>query len=282
MRAINVEWDIPFQLTTPYGTFLFNQQEYATGLYFLLDKTKCSAFRGLRATTDPMPQASGSIVHREYADGYSMRLAGWIMETADIPACNADLRAGWDQLSLHVNALLGDVLDLDGDSARIQWTPTDYGQDRLLGDLRLLEELTPAFDGAITEFSFAVHAPFPYAVDQTQHTDALDITIDNPGNTVVFPNFKVYGATSGFGITNVTTGQAIIYDAAQPGGLPIDGGDYAFVSCFGNSIFLNGSGTNLLAGLDIESSEFFGLVPGENIIEVAGATADMIWNAGWA
>lgn len=278
---MNVEWDIPFTLTTPYGTFLFNQQEYATGLYFLLDKTKCLAFRGLRATTDPMPQASGSIVHREFADGYSMRLAGWIMETDSAPACNADLREGWDQLSLHVNALLGDTLDLTGTNSRIQWTPTSYGQERILGDLRLLEELAPTFDGALAEFSFAVHSPFPYAVDSTEHTDTLDVTIDNPGNTVVYPGFHIDGATSGFDITNVTTGQTIIYDAAQPGAIPIGGGDSAFIGCFANNIFLNDDEDNLMAGIDVENSEFFGLVPGENQITLAGATGYMRWNAGW-
>lgn len=284
---MNVEWDIPFTLTSPYGILDLNVIDGTAGAAFVLDPTKCLAFAGVRSTIDPMPQAHGSIVHREYSDGYSMRLGGAIMLEKDVPACGADLRAAWDALQLHLHALLGgdaaSGIVLSGDNNRLQWTPTDYGQDRILGDVRLLEELTPTFDpaGGWVDFSFALHSPFPYAVDQHEDSPSLDVTIDNPGNCVVYPNFKVYGPTTDFVISNVTTGQEIRYDSSQPGGVAIGGGDHAFIGCFANNIYLNGASTNLMAGIDIENSEFFGLIPGTNVLEISGATADVIWNAGW-
>lgn len=281
---MNVEWNIPFELTTPYGTFPLNDAGGTSGVSFVLDPTKCAMFAGIRETSDPKPQAHGSILHREFSEGFSMRLGGWIMLDRDTPACDADLRAGVDELQLHLNALYGADHDLDGDNARIQWTPSSYGQDRLLGDIRLLEELVPTFDpaGGPTEFSFAVHSPFPYALDQAETITSLSATISNPGNCVVYPNFKVHGPVSSFLIINETTGQVISYDDSFPGAVPIGGGDYAFIGCFANNIFLNGSGSNLMAGIDVETSEFFGLYPGPNQITIdGGVTAEMIWNAGW-
>lgn len=282
---MNVEWDIPFTLTSPYGTFDFNAQESESGMWFVLDPTKCQVFHGIRQTTDPIPQANGSIVHREYTDGYSIRMGGWIMEqpTDGIAACGADLRGAWDALQKHLHALLGGDVALNGDNSRIQWTPTDYGQDRLLGDLRLFEELTPTHDpgGGPIEFSFALHSPFPYAIDETEHTDAIDVTIDNPGNCLVYPNIKVYGPVAAFTINNLTTGQVFNYDDSQPGAVAIGGGDYAFLGHFANNIYLNGDQVNLMAGVVIDESEFFGLIPGENIITIDTTTADLIWNAGW-
>lgn len=284
---MNVEWNIPFELTSPYGTILLNAaNDFTSGedIWYVLDPKKCVAFAGIRQTSDPMPQAHGSILHREFTEGYSMRLGGeiFVQPTDGVPACGADLRRAWDELQLHLHALLGADVALTTDNARLAWTPTDYGKDRLLTATYLLEELTPSQEGGgPVGFSFAVHSAFPYAVEEGESTDALDVTIWNPGNCVVYPNFKVYGPCTNFTLANETTGQIFLYDGGLPGAVAIGGGDYAFVGCFANNIFLNDDQVNLMAGVDVEFSEFFGLQPGLNEITITDATADMLWTPGW-
>ncbi len=279
---MNVEWNIPFELLSPYGTFPLNSAGGTSGVSFVLDPTKCAAFAGIRETSDPMPQAHGSIIHREFSEGISMRFGGWVMLDRDVPACDADLRAAFDELSLHLHALYGADHVLGNDNARVTWSPTS-ANDRILADIRLLEELTPTFDpaGGPTEFTFAVHGKYPYALEEGETQTALSATISNPGNCVVYPNFKVYGPCTTFTLTNEETGQIILYDSGLPGAVAIGSGDYAFVGCFANNIYLNGDQVNLMAGVDIEFSEFFGLYPGSNQITITDATADMLWTPGW-
>ena len=281
-----IEWSIPFLLTSPRGTLKFNQVEDVTGGIFVLDPTKCLAKATIRATFDQIPQASGTILHREYREGYVMTLAGVMMETADKFACGSLLREMWDVLGLHLNALQCEFTTDENDvvNRRIQWTPTDYGQDRILTDIRLNEDPTPAQD-TWTTFAFSVHSPLPYAVDQTQTTtsfgDASQITITNPGNAAVYPVVKVYGAASAFTYSNLTYDFDMIYDDSLPGAIAIPGGDWGTFGHFANNVFLNDDQDNLIAGVDIQLSDFFPLMPGDNAVRIDGAAMDVIWNAGW-
>ena len=61
----------------------------------------------------------------------------------------------------------------------------------------------------------------------------------------------------------------------------IAGGSYAEIDTFRNTIFLNGSGANLKAGVDELSSEYFGLRVGENEIAIDGASVDVLWAPAW-
>lgn len=282
------EWDVPFRLTSPRGTLDFNIEDSGTGGLFILDASKCEARAPLRYARDSIPQGSGSILHREYVEGYTLKLAGQLMEASDKIACDELLRQMWDELGLHLNPLLCELTADENavDSRRIQWTPSGYGQDRILGQVRMFEEPSLSFSDGWPAFAFALHSGFPYAVDQTETTTSISdgdsVTIDNPGNCPVYPNVKVFGSTDDFTYSNVTLDLDMIYSSSRPGAITIPGGgQYGFFGHFANNAYLNGDEDNLKAGIDVESSDFFPLIPGENEISADGADIDLIWNAGY-
>ena len=118
-----IEWSIPYTLTTPAGTLEFNTPttiEYGSdiGYLFLLSPDKCKAGPGpLRIAVDDVPQADGSIIHPSFVHGYTVHFGVTLWkqqgEEEDVdaraPACDADLRAMWDTLILHLNALKSPV-----------------------------------------------------------------------------------------------------------------------------------------------------------------------------
>lgn len=283
---MQVEWEVPFLLTSPRGTLKFNEQEDVTQGYFLLDPSKCSAVSASRATFDQVAQRSGTILHRQYREGYILTLGGGMFQAKDNAACGALLREMWDILGLHTNALECEIAVDEDDVAdrRIQWTPTGYGQDRILTDIRLNEAPTETVDG-FTTFQFSVHSPWPYAIDQTETTtpvaNGANVTITNPGNCPIWPNFKVYGAATDFTYSNLSYGFQLAYSSSFQGAEAIGGGDYAFFGHFANNVFLNGNSDNLIAGVDFINSDFFPLLPGDNVVHITGAHMDVIWNAGW-
>lgn len=284
---MNVEWEIPFLLTSPRGTLKFNEADSGAGGGILkLDPVKCKLVSASRVTVDQIPQAPGSILHRGYREGCIMTLAGTMMEAVDNAACAPLVREMWDALGLHTNALECENAFDEADVAarRMTWIPTSYGQHRIFGDIRLFTAPDPGLEGWTT-FAFSLISPFPYVIDETQTTTPIangeTVHINNPGNCPVWPNVKVYGDTHFFTYSNLTYGLDMVYDDTLPGGLEIAGGDYGFFGHFANNVFLNGSGTNLIAGVDIVSSDFFPLFPGDNAIKISGAHMDLIWNAGW-
>jgi hypothetical protein len=291
---VNVEWGIPFVLTTPYG--VLNINDYGnpmadSGVTLKLDPSKCGTSAGIRLTRDNRSQKDGSIVHREFTEGYTIHFGGWLMLEPDVPACDADLRAAWDEIQLHMHVLLGNDQHLDGDTSRLTWQPTGFGDTRLLGDLRLLEEAQAAVGEAITEVAFALHSPYPYAISGTENTETLvdvgaSAVITNGGNVPTFPVFKIHGPIAGMAqLTNVTTGHTFIYDTALPGASVIDVGDYGLVGTFAENIYLNGAGLNLKPGVDVEQSDYWPLAPGPNTVQIengdSGVTIDVIWNDAW-
>lgn len=278
-----VEWQIPFLLTSPYGTLALG-----AGTGYLFDDSRCSAGAAIRQTSDDIPQGSGRILHREYVSGYEMRIGLSFMDAPDQPSCAASLREKWEALQLHLGGLLCEFTFEENDvgNRRLQWTPADYGQDRIMIATRLLEELkTTTQDGAITGASFALHSPLSYVVDETENTESISAggsaTITNPGNVPIYPNVRVNGAASSFTYTNETLGLAMVYDDTLPGAITIAGGDFGFFGHFANNAYLNGDEDNLKAGIGISDSDFFPLLPGANLISADGADIDVIWNAGW-
>ena len=117
-------------------------------------------------------------------------------------------------------------------------------------------------------------SPFPYAIDFTQEDDTTSgsIVLNNTGNTPFYPVFKVTGGGA-FTLSNDTTGFAIVYTGSYSG--------YAEIDTFRNTIYENGNGANLKDGLDVENSDFFSLVPGNNVISISGGTVEILWQAAW-
>lgn len=281
------------EILTPYGTLPLNAPiGGGNDVSIVLDPARCQTSAGVRLTRDPYSQNDGSVVHREFTEGYAVHFAGWLMLTESQPACDSDLRETWETLQMHLHVLLGNDPGgvLTGDNNRWIWTPSGMGgENKLLGNIRLLEEAQASYDSGITQVAFAVHSPFPFAISETERTESIgqgsSTVILNGGNVPAYPNFKINGPIAGFAqITNETTGQTFIYDTSFPGASIIDVGDYGFVGTFAENIYLNGAGLNLKPGVDVENSDFWTLAPGNNTVSVDGDTGisiDIIWNYTW-
>ena len=302
---INAEWDVPFELQTPAGNLPFNTQA-STGSgplgFYKLDKTKCSTGATRRVTRNNIAQADGEITSRKFRSGYVMELNVQLWEDEYTPACGGVLRKMCDNLGLYLNSI-------DNEDGRIVWQPSTYPGDpvpveRMLNAVRILGPsgdgpsgfvtvLQELDDSPLVTLTFALLSPLPYALDApeivTALADGVTSTIFNGGTVDDYPFFEVFGPTDFFEIVNADNldeqGQPkkLVYlGDLLPGGLPIGGSDFAEILDFQNTIYLNGHFTNLKPGLDITSSDFFTLVPGENNITITGATAEMHWQNAYA
>jgi hypothetical protein len=117
----------------------------------------------------------------------------------------------------------------------------------------------------------------------------VQVTIHNGGTAEFLPVFQVNrlngvtggGAVSAFTITNDTTGEQFVYDSSFPGAIPIPGGHYGEIDSFEETIFEDGNGADLDAGVDELNSLYPRLVTGDNDITVDGADADILWQNAW-
>jgi hypothetical protein len=282
------EWNVDAYLSTPEGTLLLNQPE--SGGYFMLDEARCTGSLPVRAVSDNIPQGHGAITHKRWRGGYVIHLAIQLWETigdAGEPACDQLLREMLDTLGLHVNALLNPP-----NGGRFVFTPTGYGDDRMLDQAQLLAVSPVQFDGAAPMVELDIDSPFPYYYDATQDqtsiTDGVPVTITNAGNVDHMPVIHVFGPTNAFTVTNQDAFDddgaplQLVYDSTLPGGAPIASGDFVFFDFFRNVAYLNGDQNNRKAGIDPRYSDFFPLVPGGNEIEIVGADALVLSNSSWA
>jgi len=264
--AATGEWDIPFVLTSPYGTLNLNA---ATGDRYLLIASGCDMGAPLRVTKDNVPQGNGSIMHRRFEQGYECRLTlqPWVDER---PACAADLVRMLDTLNKHVRGLL----NAGDNQGRLAWLPSGIAGYRMLDDIRLLERLAIGSpdSGIASIVTFAIDTAYPYAQDLTQLSTALNATLTNTGTVAYWPVIKVFGPTSAWTLQNVTTGKQLVYN-----GTAIAGGNYVEVDMFRNTMYLNGNGANRISSLNMLTSDFFPLEVGANIMTIAGATATALW-----
>lgn len=293
--AATVEWDIPFMLSTPQGNLLLNDQDSVTSGYYILDQTKCSSSRDMRVTRDDIPQESGEILHPHYTAGYTATLALELWATkgdGGTPACGEQLVDMWDRLMLHLNSILGDIPILDA-NGRLYFTPTGK-VERMFNNIRILALPVPTRDAqGFVEATFQVVSEFPYIWDAPEtNTDiTAGATVDNTGTADFYPVMKVHGPTNDFIITNHSIvdqdGQPleVIYTASLPGAESILSGHYAELSFFRDTVYLDGNQDNLKKGIDVQYSDFFPLVPGENVLTVSGYTGaliEMLWQPAWA
>lgn len=301
------EWDVPFWLTTQFGTLPFNEPaDTSTDRRFQLDPTKCAAILPVRTTDDDIPQGDGRIPHRRWRSGYTVHLAIELLSSYDAdskdgePACGADLREMLDLLGLHFNEMIRTGL-VGTAGARFGWTPTDATDDRMFDKIQLLGAPTPSADGTLGGLVVTVDfdSPFPYYIEATETDTTIASgateTITNNGNTDSFPVFEMEGGFSGFTLTNHSVQDldgvdiSLVYDSGLPGAVAVSGGDYIELEFFRETAYLNGSSSNRKAGIDWRVSDFFPLVPGDNEIEVTftggGGTAALAVcksNGAWA
>jgi hypothetical protein len=274
---IGIEWEVATSITTIAGTLNLNTYP---GL--ILDPNKCSAVKTLRAPKDPVPQGDGDIIHHRWTNGYVYNLVAQAMVDSETCAGGAQLRLIGEELGLHLQAMLNNA-------GRYCWQPTGYGDRRALDEARWFVEVGQTLiSGGITEFSWSIDSPFPYVIDLTQQ--AITIVgsgpITNSGNTNFYPVIKVQGpVTTGFSVINDTLLQGIVYDVGRPGALPIPGGSYAEIDTYKGTIFMNGSGADLSAGIDPTLTNLedpFVLAPGVNDLESNGANSIFLVNNAWA
>lgn len=250
----------------------------------------------LRVTQDNISQADGSVLHPRWKTGMvaTMRVAFHIAEGGDgvsdyVPACGADLREMDDELALHLNALR----QLTTTTQRLLWTPAGYGQQRMLDQVQVLSWPDPSYDGDEASQTFALETPFPYAEDATEQSQVIaagtsGAAIVNVGNAAFSPVVRVTGPFLGFTLVNHTdldplgVPLEVLYDSTRPGALAVAGGHFAEIDFFRGTIYLDGSGVSLIAGIDPTLSDFWHLVPGSNTITISGAGATILWNNAWA
>ncbi len=301
------EWENPWWLETPEGTLLLNDTDMTTKRRFQLVPGRCSASLPVRVTADDIPQGDGAIPHRRWRSGFTVHLAlellvdpngegGNEIGADPEPACEEDLVAMLDLLGLHINAMIRTGLVSGFPNARLFFTPSGAGTqgDRMFDRCQLQTggavSLTEGAIGTLVEFD--LDTPYPYYIEATETQTSLGASgvemIDNAGNTNYYPVVKVYGPTSNFILLNDSVEDLdgnpleILYDSSLPGASAVSGGDYIEINFFTGQAFLNGSGANRKAGIDMRYSDFWPLVPGENLVACIGAPAVVLSNGAWA
>lgn len=294
------EWTNPHSLITPEGTLPFNETDPDTGWRFQLNERKCQALLPVRSTEDDVPQGDGKIPHRRWRSGYGVHLAIEPMVGDDGCAAGADLVGMLDLLGLHLNAMIRTGLVSGFPNARLVFTPsggTSPGDDRMFDRCQLQGTPTPTFDGDLggIQVEVDIDTPYPYYIS-AEETDTvlyqggtdMIVPIFNAGNTDYFPVVELYGPASLVVVTNYSIVDLsniplqLFYDASLPNASAIDPGDYVEVTFFEGKAYLNGNQAPRKSGLDFRYTEFFPLIPGENLVGVFGGDALVKSNSAWA
>lgn len=259
------DWTVQATLASVYGDLSLNA---TSGDRYLLDNSKCDMWQDVRAQLVNIPQEDGSLVSERFWTGTRLKLCVQLWEDDGI-ACDDDLQRMVDTLAKHAGSMLKAAW-----SGRFLWDP-DGDDIRMLDYMQMTERMTfqqPA--GGAMEATLLFDSPFPYAIDFTQidTTTSGSTVLNNVGNTTFYPVFKVTGGGPFF-LSNDTTGLAIDYTGTYSG--------YAEIDTFRNTIYENGNGANLKDGLDVQNSDFWGLVPGNQVVSITGGTVEILWQAAW-
>lgn len=272
-----IDFTLPFTLETPYADLDFNA---ADGSGMKLVPEQCVAKYDIRSSKDNIPQQDGSILHRRFKTGYEVGLTVQLWSTQDQIACGEALASYAEAL----DGALSSLLNPPDQYGRLKWTPAGAGTfpgGRMFDDLRLLESPTPVqqAQGAM-QVQFVLDTPFPYAIDQAERDIDVDgtVVITADGNSRYWPVVKVYAVGSpmtSFTLSNVDLGMSIQWDGAA-----VTVGEYVEVNMFNSTVFLNGDETNLIAGVDPTTSDFFWLEPGDNQIDTNQPSVWLV-NGAW-
>lgn len=257
-------WNVPATLASVYGDLALNQ---ATGHRYLLVNAECDMWQDTRIQQLNIPQGDGSLVQERFWTGTRLKLVVSLWADDDV-ACESDLTAMTDTLAKWAGSMLKAAW-----SGRFLWEP-EGAAIRLLDYMQLTQRMQWDYSNADVRAVLLFDSPFPYAMDYTQQSTSTSggMVLNNTGNTTFFPVFKVTGGGA-FTLSNDTIGQSIVYTGGYSG--------YAEIDTFRNTIYENGNGANLKDGLDVENSDFFGLVPGNNVISISGGTVEALWQAAW-
>ena len=284
----NLEWDVLHSLVTPSGTLDFNEVD-SSGHRWQIIPDGYRIVPTLRVTADNLSQADGSVLHPRWKTGlvafltvhYQVAVNDSPIEYE--PACGEDLRTMHELLIRH----LDEIRDYSSSTqARLVWTPSGLGDDRMLTDIQLLSWPDPVQDGPLQRgVSFSIETPFPHAIDSTEIQTAISsgstVTIANAGNTPQKPVVRVTGPDGAFAIENLTTDLKVEYDSSRPGAASVASA-YGEFDFFRGTVFQDGNGADLIAGVEPTTSDFWSLVPGNNSVKMTGAAAVVLSNAATA
>lgn len=277
------EWDVPMLLTTPYGALKINEVDGLGAVWPRWQPVPGASACGWqsRLTRSDVPAADGSILGKGFASGMEAVLALEPWEAFEQPACGELLTEMMDTLRGHLYALLKDTAGV----GRLTWTPTGLAT-RMIDDIQLGPIEHPKIvDNVRTQQVFTLDSPFPYAMVENQQ----EITINNTTTSIVMtgtgwfmPVIKVNGAITGgmFTITHNDLGVSISYNAARPGAPAIGAGTYLEIDTFRNVATKVAAGpvlTDGMAGIELNTSDFFPLIPGANSI-TTDADVDFLVN----
>ena len=256
------DWNVSATLASVYGDLSLNA---STGDRYILMREGCDMWQDVRAQQLNVPQEDGSLIQERFDTGTRLKLQVGLWY-GDEPACYDDLTRMVDTISKHAHSMVKAAF-----AGRFLWDP-EGAAVRLLDYMQMSDRMTWDWSGIVPNVTLVFDSPFPYAIDFTQLSTALPAVLNNTGNAVMYPVFQISGGGA-FTLSNDTTGLAIVYTGGYSG--------YAEIDTFRNTIYQNGSGANLKDGLDVENSDFFGLVPGSNVISLSGGTGIALWQAAW-
>lgn len=289
------EFDRPMTLVTPYGTLLLNE---VTGLgepqwpRYQCVPASCNAGWQSRVVRTDIPGGDGSILGKGFATGVEVNMVVECWEHDEQPACGALLTEMMDNLRGHLYALLKDTqgvgrLSYDVPDASIPVTALDI---RMVDDVQLGPIENPKLlDSVRLQQAFTLDSPFPYVQRENQQEEIINATtgaIVMTGTAWFMPVIRVYGPFTGgdFVITHNDLGVSISYDNARPGAPTIGSGQYLEIDTFRNVATKVAAGpvlSDAMAGVVLETSDFFPLVPGSNSI-TTNADARFLVNQAWA
>lgn len=271
-------WSEPMSLTSPGGNLEFNT-DLANGGRYVVVPRKSHFDLDVRATKNNLPQFDGSALHHRFLTGAEMVLAIQLWEAAggenSIPdniACEDLLTEMLDDLSRSFRALL----NAGDNQGRIAWEVAG-ANERMLDDIRLLVYPAEDLEGPVVEVIATVDSRYPYALDLTPQFVNGAAVITNNGTADTYPVYRVTGPTSSFTIANTTTDEQLVYS-----GTAIAGGHYAEIDTSRDTIYLDGSGADLLSEVDIINSLWPRLAIGANTITFSGSgTLVTEWQPAW-
>lgn len=274
------DWSIPFSLRSLLfsGTpLLLNTEVTNLGIY-LVRPENCALRTTVRSTKEDLSQQDGSILHRRFLTGFEMEMQIALWESREKPACDDLAQTMMDVFLGYCRALKN-----AGDNVgRMSWTPAGQAQ-RMLEDIRLLQYPSESIgDGGATELNVVFDSQFPYTEDENQQSVAVPASITNAGNTDTYPVFRLNAPITGFTMTNTATSLQFVYDSSRLGASPVSSG-YMEIDMFRGTVYLNGNGANLKAGVDIVNTDFFPLVSGVNPITISSGVGGIaLVNNAWA
>lgn len=255
------DWNVSATLASVYGDLSLNA---STGDRYILMREGCDMWQDVRAQQLSVPTEDGSLVQERFVTGTRLKLLVGLWFN-DEPACYEDLTRMVDTISKHAQSMVKAAF-----AGRFLWDPE--GDDvRLLDYMQMSDRMQWNWAEIVPQVTLTFDSPFPYAIDFTQIASGAG-NLNNVGNTTMYPVFQVTGGGA-FTLSNNTTGLSIVFTGSYSG--------YAEIDTFRNTIYQNGSGANLKDGIDVENSDFFGLVPGNNNISISGGSVTVLWQAAW-